>query len=262
MEIIIVLIAFLATIVGSISGIGGGVIIKPVMDAISGLPMSTISFLSGNTVLAMTIVSLIRSAKEPVKPSASLAIPLSIGAVFGGILGKSLFSMVQAYFQNNAGVGLVQNIIMVILTVLVFVYIQFKAKIKTLEVKNPIVCTLIGLFLGLASAFLGIGGGPINIMVLSYFFSQDSKKCAITSLCIIFFSQVSNLITNIATRSVPDFNIYLLVAMMVAAVVGATVGRSFNKKMDNKQVDKLFQGIMLVIILLSIYNAIRFGIAL
>ena len=156
MEIIIVLIAFLATVIGSISGIGGGVIIKPVMDAISGLNMSTISFLSGNTVLAMTIISLLKSAKEPIKPEAGLAIPLSLGAVFGGIVGKSLFSFVQSVASNNAGVGLVQNIIMIILTVTVFFYIQNKAKITTINVKNPILRVIIGFCLGLASAFLGI----------------------------------------------------------------------------------------------------------
>ena len=262
MEIIIVLIAFLATVIGSISGIGGGVIIKPVMDAISGLNMSTISFLSGNTVLAMTIISLLKSAKEPIKPEAGLAIPLSLGAVFGGIVGKSLFSFVQSVASNNAGVGLVQNIIMIILTVTVFFYIQNKAKITTINVKNPLLRVMIGFCLGLASAFLGIGGGPINIMVLSYFFSQDSKKAAITSLCIIFFSQTANLITNLVTHSIPSFNAYLLVSMMVAAILGATCGRKLNKKLDNKQVDKLFQILMIIIILLSIYNAIKFGIAL
>ena len=53
MEAFIVAITFIATIVGAISGIGGGVIIKPVMDAILKLPVETISFLSGTTVLAM-----------------------------------------------------------------------------------------------------------------------------------------------------------------------------------------------------------------
>jgi Predicted permeases len=262
MEIIIVLIAFLATIIGSISGIGGGVIIKPVMDAISGLPMATISFLSGTTVLAMTIVSLLKSIKDPVKPEINLAIPLSIGAVFGGILGKTLFSFVQKAAGNNAGVGLVQNIVMVILTVTVFIYVVNKSRVKTLSVKNPLIRTFIGFFLGLASAFLGIGGGPINIMVLSFFFSQDSKKAAITSLFIIFCSQTANLITNIVSKSIPSFSVYLLIAMMVAAVVGATVGRMLNRKMDNKQVDKLFMGLMVVIILLSIYNAVKFGLAM
>ena len=51
------LVAILATTIGGISGVGGGVIIKPVMDAVSGLPVATISFLSGCTVLAMTITA-------------------------------------------------------------------------------------------------------------------------------------------------------------------------------------------------------------
>ena len=44
------LVCLLATMAGGISGVGGGVIIKPVMDAVSGLPVAEISFLSGCTV--------------------------------------------------------------------------------------------------------------------------------------------------------------------------------------------------------------------
>ena len=54
------MISFGASIVGSICGIGGGVIIKPVLDAFGVLSVSTISFLSGCTVLAMTCYSVIR----------------------------------------------------------------------------------------------------------------------------------------------------------------------------------------------------------
>ena len=58
------IVVLTATIVGSISGIGGGVLIKPVMDASFPLTTSQISFLSGTTVLTMTIVSLLRSRKD------------------------------------------------------------------------------------------------------------------------------------------------------------------------------------------------------
>ena len=61
MQFIIAVTVLFATVLGSLSGIGGGVIIKPVMDAISGLDSSQISFLSGTTVLTMTI----RSASCP-----------------------------------------------------------------------------------------------------------------------------------------------------------------------------------------------------
>ena len=48
------LICFLASAVGAVCGIGGGVIIKPVLDAFGILDVETISFLSGCTVLSMT----------------------------------------------------------------------------------------------------------------------------------------------------------------------------------------------------------------
>ena len=60
MPLILFLVCLAASGVGSIAGYGGGVIIKPVLDALHILPVSTISFLSGYTVLSMSIISLRR----------------------------------------------------------------------------------------------------------------------------------------------------------------------------------------------------------
>ena len=58
MYVIYFLICLGASILGAISGIGGGVIIKPVLDSLGTLNVSTISFLSGCTVLSMTTMTL------------------------------------------------------------------------------------------------------------------------------------------------------------------------------------------------------------
>ena len=55
------------------------------------------------------------------------------------------------------------------------------------KVENASVCVLIGVFLGIMSSFLGIGGGPINFVVLFFFFSMSTKIAAENSLYIIFF---------------------------------------------------------------------------
>jgi uncharacterized membrane protein YfcA len=47
-------VSFFASVIGSICGIGGGVIIKPVLDAVGLYSVSTISFMSGCIVLSMT----------------------------------------------------------------------------------------------------------------------------------------------------------------------------------------------------------------
>lgn len=59
--LVYILISFLASVIGCICGIGGGVIIKPVMDAFHIYSVSTISFMSGCIVLAMTSYSFIKT---------------------------------------------------------------------------------------------------------------------------------------------------------------------------------------------------------
>lgn len=253
--IIILATALFATTLGSISGIGGGVLIKPVMDAVSNLSASQISFLSGTTVLTMTIVSLIRSRKEKIDPR---GIYLALGGAAGGLAGKQLFELVKASSSNAAFVSLVQNIIMVILTLSVFIYTLCKDKIRKRNITSPVASTLIGLFLGVLSSFLGIGGGPINIMFLSYFFSMDSKGAVLTSLYIIFFSQAVSFVSSMIS-GVGEVDWLLLLLMMIFAVFGATVGRALSKKMNNKAVDKLFLCLLALITLISIYNCFKFG---
>lgn len=257
----LLLIVLLATIVGSISGIGGGVLIKPVMDAATNLSASQISFMSGTTVLTMTVVSLLRSRKGKEKVSLETLF-LAVGAAIGGVAGKELFSLIKNSVQNGAAVSLVQNIVMVILTVLVFIYTLKKDRVCTLKVTNRVLTIIAGLFLGVLSSFLGIGGGPINLMILSYLFSMDTKTAALNSLFVIFFSQTLSLVSSLVTKSIPEFDWLTLILMMALAVVGATLGRSFSKKMEAKTVDQLFLILMAVIILLSLYNCTVFALAL
>ena len=99
--VIYFLICLAATTAGGISGVGGGVIIKPVMDAVSGLGAATISFLSGCTVLAMTITSMVRSRGGSVKVEKRRGTFLAIGAAFGGIMGKEAFELVRAAWERG-----------------------------------------------------------------------------------------------------------------------------------------------------------------
>jgi len=255
---LIVITVFIATIVGSISGIGGGVLIKPVLDAVTDMPASQISFLSGITVLTMTIVSLLRSRKGEQKISRTTLF-LAIGAAVGGVAGKKIFDLIKTAAGNDAMVSLIQNIIMVILTVAVFIYTVRKEKIQKKNVENKVAVVSAGLLLGILSSFLGIGGGPINLMILSYLFSMDTKTAALNSLFVIFFSQVLSLVTTLVTKSVPKFDWTMMLLMMAFAVAGATLGRTFSKKMTSKSVDQLFMILMAVIIGLSIFNCFRYG---
>ncbi len=249
-------VSFFASIVGAICGIGGGVIIKPVLDLLGWASVSTISFLSGCTVLAMSFYSVSRSLLAGEKTvDLHTGTPLAIGAAVGGVAGKQLFSAIRAASPHPDMVGGVQAVCLAFITLLTLIYTLKKAGIKTKKIDSTALCLAIGLALGIMSSFLGIGGGPINLMVLSYFFSMDTKTAAANSLYIILFSQITSLLATLVTHTVPAFTVHTLVLMVLGGIAGGMAGRKINKRLDDRAVDKLFTALMVVIIGISIYNA-------
>ncbi len=206
-----------------------------------------------------------------------------------------MFSFVSSLSPDKNKVGAVQAACLLIVTLGTLIYTIYKARIKTYHISNPVVCVCIGVFLGILSSFLGIGGGPINLVILFFFFSMTTVVCvcigvflgilssflgigggpinlvilffffsmttkvaAENSLYVIFFSQLASLLSSLATRSVPDFQVITLIFMVVGGIAGGAFGRKVNKKIEDKTVDKLFIGLMVLIILINIYNIIKF----
>lgn len=249
------LICLLATTIGGISGVGGGVIIKPVLDAASGMPVATVSFLSGCTVLAMTITSMLRSHGDDVKVEPRRGTLLAIGAAVGGVVGKELFELVRA--AGGMTVSVAQQVMMIVLTLGVLAYTLKRSRIVARNVTHPVACICIGLILGLLSAFLGIGGGPINLAVLYYFFSMDTKTAALNSLYVILFSQIASFISTVLRGTVPEFEWSVLLVMVIGGIVGGNMGRSISKKLSNSDVDRLFFWLLIVITAISFYNLVN-----
>ena len=257
MDILFFVVAFLSSIVGAICGIGGGVVIKPVLDMLQMGAPATINFLSGCTVLSMSLYSVSKALRSgDSKVEMSTGTPLALGAALGGVVGKEMFSAVKAFFDGSPMVGGVQAVALGIITLGTLLYTLNKSLIKTRTTSNKLVCLVIGLLLGIMSSFLGIGGGPINLVVLGYFFSMDTKTAAANSLYIILFSQLASLIATLIS-GVPEFRILALILMVAGGIGGGIVGRKLNKKMDNRAVDKLFIGLMVLIVGICVYNAIR-----
>ena len=251
------IVAFLSSIVGAICGIGGGVVIKPVLDMLQLGEVSTINFLSGCTVLSMSLYSVSKAMiSRDSKVDTVTGTPLAIGAAVGGVVGKTMFSSVKAMFANPAMVGGVQAVTLGLITVGTLLYTINKSKITTRRISGMVPCVLVGLVLGIMSSFLGIGGGPINLVVLGYLFSMDSKTAAANSLYIILFSQLASLISTLLS-GLPAFQPLVLAVMVVGGIGGGIAGRSLNKKMDNRAVDKLFICLMVLIIAICVFNAVR-----
>lgn len=227
------LICILASGIGAVVGAGVGVIIKPVMDMIGLMPVSTVSFCSGCTVLCMSCVSLLRNRRDGVQLRLKTSTALAVGTVLGGMLGKWLFEQVRSNFGNERVLGAVQAIFLTLITFAVFLYVCNKEKLPSKQTKSPIVAIVIGVCLGVISSFLRIGDGTSNVAVL-FFFSMEAKEAAKNSLYIIIFSQVSSIVSSIVPHSVPTFTWPTLLCMIVGGVSGSLIGAEISKRIDNK----------------------------
>lgn len=258
-SLILFSVCLLASTAGAIVGIGGGVIIKPVVDLLGILPVPTVSFCSGCTVLCMACASLLRNRRDGIKLQFKISTALAIGAVGGGLLGKWLFDLLRSSFKSDNTLGAIQSVCLMLITLGVFLYICRKGNLQGQHIIDNTGLTIgIGAVLGIISSFLGIGGGPCNIAVLSFFFSMDAKTAAKNSLYIIIFSQVPSIFSAFLSNSIPAFQLGFLLCMVAGGVGGALMGAAISKRIDNKGVESIFKMMLLLIALTCLCNTIKF----
>lgn len=253
--ILYVVVIVFSNTVGAISGMGGGVIIKPVLDALSHDPLVAINFYSSFAVFVMSIVSTIKNAKKNIKINWGEVLYLSIGSLFGGKLGDWLFMFLKNALNNDKIVNLIQIIIVVISLVLALVFSKnsgwhFSKRATT------ILFLLSGVFLGTLSTFLGIGGGPINVALLIFIFNFDAKRAAVYSIASIFFSQFMKLSSLTPIIHKLPIDLHLLPVIMIAAIVGGYVGSTISGKVSNRFVLNLYKVVVVFVIGLNIYNGL------
>lgn len=259
MEVCVFLVSLCASCVGGICGIGGGVVIKPVLDAFGIMSVSAISFLSGLTALAMSSITVFRQRKLQLVDQKTGGL-LGIGAILGGIAGNELFHAIKTAAGDDAFVGAVQASALGIITLATLIYSAYlRKRIKSYTVTSPAACILIGCFIGVSSSFLGIGGGPINLAVLYFAFSMDTKTAASTSLYMIVFSQSANLLSYFVKGSFPAVPLHYLALMILAGFLGGMIGSNICKKISAETTDRLFSILLALIILICVYNTWRFS---
>lgn len=247
------IIIFFATFTGAFVGLGGGVIIKPLLDLIGRDTVQMVNFISTCAVFSMSISSTVKHVRSKTKIDFRLLLLISAGSVVGGILGSRLFDSLLTVFDNNM-LKSIQGLILGLLLVAAVIYINVK-NAKSFNVKNPALTVLVGLTLGFTAAFLGVGGGPINVAFLALFFSMTVKEAAVYSVGAIFFSQLSKLITMGIGGTVPKFDALTLIVAIIAAVLGGIIGAGMNKKCNEKVIKNIFTAVVAAIALVNFYNA-------
>lgn len=251
------LIAIGATTVGSLTGMGGGVIIKPLMDVFHHFDVETIGVLSSITVFSMSAVSIGKQilAKTPVP--FRIAIPLSVGSVLGGYWGQAILRAIVEALHAQGIVTVVQNAILAALILCVYFYMRNKDRIRGFQLSGIPVSLAAGCFLGLCSSFLGIGGGPINVALIIYLYSVGTKTATVCSLMTILFAQISKLGTVALSTGFLVYDLSVAPVMVAGAIAGGFIGASLSKRCSERGVERAFNWVQLLVLAITLFNIVR-----
>jgi uncharacterized membrane protein YfcA len=94
-----------------------------------------------------------------------------------------------------------------------------------------------GLFVGLLTGFVGVGGGFLIIPALLFTAKLPMKKAVATSLIIIVFNSLIGFLGSITSTKI-DWNFLLLFTAF--AVIGIFIGMYLSKKITNEKLKPLF----------------------
>lgn len=246
-------IVLLATTLGAIAGLGGGVIIKPLLDAVGYHDASTIGVYSCLAVFTMCIVSIIKQLKNGFSFNIKVVVAVSMGSLLGGVLGDCIFNTIASSMDNHV-VKIIQASLLGVTLLLIMWYTLNKNKIRHYKVNNVVAIFLVGLFLGAISVFLGIGGGPMNVALLMICFSFAMKEATIYSIATIFFSQLSKITTLIMGAKLFTYDLSVVPYICISAIVGGLIGTVTNQKLNTDNIEKVFNIIMVILLIVCSFN--------
>ncbi|WP_375175731.1 sulfite exporter TauE/SafE family protein [Pseudooceanicola sp.] len=263
-------------IVGILSGmfgVGGGFLITPLLFFV-GIPPAVAVATSANQIVASSISAVLAHLRRK-------TVDLKMGTVLlsGGLVGSALGVVVFNYLRSEGQVDLLVNLCYVIFLGTVgglmfieslralrrakrspgtvaprkprgqrgWIYIlPLKVRFRTsglyISVIPPL---LVGMFVGVLSAIMGVGGGFIMVPAMIYLLHMPTKVVIGTSLFQIIFVTGFTTLAHAVTNQTVD--IALAVVLLLGGVIGAQFGTGIGARMKAEQLRILLALLVLAV---------------
>ncbi|WP_254846720.1 sulfite exporter TauE/SafE family protein [Oceanobacillus sojae] len=255
-------VAMLAAFVGSLAGLGGGVVLIPLLFLASG-NIEGFEWVTPQTVVAMSLlVMFFTGISSALSFAKTKRIDYKAGGLFliGSIPGSMCGAWFNQYVEANTFYIYFGTLIIIIAAILF--YRQFKgiqprkvdesergsrqAKIGTEIYTYKINITpaiAIAFFVGMLSGFFGIGGGAIMVPVMLLIFGFPAHIATATSMFMIIFVSLFGSITHVALGNIEWAYVLFFIP---GAWIGGKLGAFTNQKISSSLLE-LFLRILLII---------------
>lgn len=226
-DIWLIPLGFAAGILGSMIGLGGGIIVVPVLTFL-GFPPTLAASNSLFAAFSNAVASTISYSRQK-RIEYSIGLKLGLLSIPGTVLG--------AYISTDDAPGIFKILFgLVLISSIVYIFTKRKMESKQINTSKLIMLLAIGssFFAGIISSFFGIGGGIIFVPLMVAAMGMGMKKAAPTSQFILLFASFSGLITH-SILGHPDFYQSLLLA------IGAFAGGMFGARLSLEVKEKNLQ---------------------
>ena len=225
-----------AGILGSMIGLGGGIIVVPVLTFFGFSPTLAASnslFAAFSNAVGSTV-----SYSRQKRIDYSLGLKLGLLSIPGTVLG--------AYLSSDVTPGIFKILFgLVLISSAVYIFMRKKIETKEKNLTKQMIVFVIStsFFAGIISSFFGIGGGIVFVPLMVVGIGMTMKKAAPTSQFILLFASLSGIITH-SILGHPDF---LQAGLLAAgAFVGGIIGARLSLDIKERSLQILVSAIIVI----------------
>ena len=258
----------LVGILSGMFGVGGGFLMTPLLFFI-GIPPAVAVATEANQIVASSFSGVLAHLRRKTV-DLRMGTVLLIGGLVGAALGVQIFTALRAIGQVDLLVRLSYVLFLGIIGSLMFVEslnairktksgvapkrkkhnwvhnLPFKMKFRTsglyISVIPPI---MVGVFVGILAAIMGVGGGFILVPAMIYLLGMPTKVVIGTSLFQIIFVTGFTTLMHATTNYTVDM--MLAVLLLVGGVIGAQIGTRIGVKLKAEQLRILLAAMVLAV---------------
>lgn len=257
-------------ILSGMFGVGGGFLMTPLLFFI-GIPPAVAVATEANQIVASSFSGVLAHFRRRTV-DLKMGLVLLIGGLTGAALGVVVFNYLKSLGQVDLLVKLCYVVFLGIIGSLMFIEsinalrrsrkagttppkrrqrgwihaMPFKMRFRTSGLYISVIPPLVvGLFVGVLSAIMGVGGGFIMVPAMIYLLGMPTKVVVGTSLFQIIFVTAFTTMLHATTNYTVD--VVLAVLLLVGGVVGAQIGTVIGARMPAEQLRVLLAALVLVV---------------
>lgn len=258
--VVSLLIGLSTAFIGSLMGLGGGIILVPTLLFIASVS-DTFSWATPQAIVGISLVVMIFTGLSSTlaylkvrRVDYRTGFLFLIGSIPGGIFGSWLNQFVEAGpFQLYFGILMIFIAILLIFKKDEPRSVELKGKgVRTFELYgkryqykvNPIAAVTLAFCVGILSGLFGIGGGSIMVPAMILFFGVPVHIATATSMFMIFFVSIFSSITHIALGHVVWKYVLLFIP---GAWIGGRLGAKVNQMLSSQVLEWILRGLLILI---------------